>query len=172
MNSNQLISSWYEELGTTIFTYIYMNTKDYHSAEDILQEVFLKAYKNYDTFKGHSSFKTWIFSIAQNTTIDYLRKKNILKHFMELTFNERDSSPLPEQIMQLNDDELHLHHALQTLKLDFRQVILLRKIKCFSTKETAEILGWSENRVKTNLKRGLVELKKQLIIGGFEYEGI
>lgn len=172
MNTNQLVSSWYEEFGTMIFTYILMNTKDYYLAEDILQEVFIKAYKNYDSYQANSSFKTWIFKIAQNTTIDFMRKKNALKYYIELTLNERDTKPLPEQILQLNEEELQLYHAIQTLKLHFRQVILLRKIKGFSTKETAEILNWSESKVKSNLKRGLVELRKSLVEGGFEYEGI
>lgn len=172
MNTNQLVSSWYDEFGTMIFTYILMNTKDYYLAEDILQEVFIKAYKNYDSYQANSSFKTWIFKIAQNTTIDFMRKKNALKYYIELTLNERDTKPLPEQILQLNEEEIQLYHAIQTLKLHFRQVILLRKIKGFSTKETAEILNWSESKVKSNLKRGLVELRKSLVEGGFEYEGI
>lgn len=172
MNTNQLVSSWYDEFGTMIFTYILMNTKDYYLAEDILQEVFIKAYKNYDSYQANSSFKTWIFKIAQNTTIDFMRKKNALKYYIELTLNERDTKPLPEQILQLNEEELQLYHAIQTLKLHLRQVILLRKIKGFSTKETAEILNWSESKVKSNLKRGLVELRKSLVEGGFEYEGI
>lgn len=172
MNTNQLVSSWYDEFGTMIFTYILMNTKDYYLAEDILQEVFIKAYKNYDSFQSNSSFKTWLFKIAQNTTIDFMRKKNVLKYYIELTLNERDKKPLPEQMLQLNEEEIQLYHAIQSLKLHFRQVILLRKIKGFSTKETAEILNCSESKVKSNLKRGLVELRKTLVERGFEYEGI
>lgn len=160
MNDEKLVSGWYEEFGTSIFTYIFMNTKDYHLAEDILQEVFIKAYKNHKNFNVNSSFKTWIFKIAQNTTTDYFRKRNIFKYFKELTFNMLDSNPLPDDILQLNEDGMHLYHALQKIKLDYRQVIMLRKIKGFSTKETAEILGWTESKVKTNLKRGLNELKK------------
>jgi RNA polymerase sigma-70 factor (ECF subfamily) len=48
----------------------------------------------------------------------------------------------------------------------------LRKLKEFSTKETAEVLGWSESKVKSTLLRGLKELKNILIEGGFEYEAI
>lgn len=172
MNYEKLISSWYEEFGTSIFTYIYMNIKDYHLAEDILQEVFIKAYRNYENFKNESSFKTWIFAIAQNTTIDYFRKKNIMMYFKELTFNMLDTKPLPEEIIQLNEDEMQLYYALQKIKLDYRQVIMLRKLKGFSTKETAKILGWTESKVKTNLKRGLDALKNKLLLGGFEYEEI
>lgn len=94
MDLEEQISNWYEEFGNSIFTYIYFNTKDYHLAEDILQEVFIKAYKNYGEFKEKSSLKTWIFTITQNTTVDYLRKKNIFKYFKELTFNIQDTQPL------------------------------------------------------------------------------
>ena len=116
--------------------------------------------------------KTWIFTITQNTTVDYLRKKNIFKYFKELTFNIQDTQPLPDEVVQLNENEMQLYYALQKVKLDYRQVILLRKIKGFSTKETASILGWSESKVKTNLKRGLEQLKEQLVRGGFNYEEI
>ncbi len=172
LDLEEQISNWYEEFGNSIFTYIYFNTKDYYLAEDILQEVFIKAYKNYGEFKEKSSLKTWIFTITQNTTVDYLRKKNIFKYFKELTFNIQDTQPLPDEVVQLNENEMQLYYALQKVKLDYRQVILLRKIKGFSTKETASILGWSESKVKTNLKRGLEQLKEQLVRGGFNYEEI
>ncbi len=172
MSTQENIALWYDDYGEAIFTYILMMVKDYQHAEDLTQETFTKAYRKHSTFLYQSSVKTWLFSIAQNTTKDYLRKKNPLRHYLDLSMNQRDLTPLPHQLMEMNEQEVTLTRALQTLKPTYRQVIVLRKLKEFSTKETAEVLGWSESKVKSTLQRGLQELKNKLIEGGFNYEAI
>jgi len=170
MNMGDLVGEWYDEHGEAILTYIFLMVRDYQQAEDLTQETFIKAFRKHHTFSFQSSFKTWLFSIATNTTKDYMRKKNPLRYHFNLSMNEQDSAPLPHQMMELNDQDLELYKALQRLNQNSRQVIVLRKLKGFSTKETAEVLGWSESKTKTSLQRGLHELKKQLLEGGFEYE--
>ncbi|HJF31470.1 MAG TPA: RNA polymerase sigma factor [Sporosarcina psychrophila] len=172
MDTQETVAQWYDDYGEAIFTYILMMVKDYQHAEDLTQETFVKAYRKHDTFLHQSSIKTWLFSIAQNTTKDYLRKKNPLQHYLDLSLNDRDLAPLPHQLMEMNEREVVLIHTLQKLKPSYRQVIVLRKLKEFSTKETAEVLGWSDSKVKSTLQRGLQELKYKLIEGGFRYEAI
>ena len=165
------LASWYDAYGETIVTYILLMVRDYQQAEDLTQETFMKAYRNKQSFSHKSSIKTWLFSIAHNTTIDYLRKKHPLQHFLGLTTKEMDHQPLPEQVVTLSIQNEELYRAIQQLKHTYRQVILLRKLKEFSTQETAEILKWSESKVKMTLKRALSELKSELIKGGYDYEG-
>ena len=172
LNTQITVTQWYDDYGEAVFTYILMMVKDYQQAEDLTQETFIKAYRKHHTFSHKSSMKTWLFSIAQNTTKDYLRKKNPLRNYLSLTLNEQDVAPLPHQMMEMNEQEVVLFRALQNLKSNYRQVIILRKLKEFSTKETAEVLDWSESKVKSTLLRGLKELKNKLIEGGFEYEAI
>ena len=172
MNTEECVEHWYDDYGEAVFTYILMMVKDYQQAEDLTQETFVKAYQKEGTFLQQSSRKTWLFSIAHNTTIDYLRKKNPLRHYFNLSLNERDSNPLPYQLMVLNEQEIALYQALQNLKPNHRQVIILRKLKEFSTHETAAVLGWSDSKVKSSLQRGLKELKITLVEGGFDYEAI
>ncbi|KOS68867.1 RNA polymerase subunit sigma-24 [Lysinibacillus contaminans] len=165
------LASWFDNYGETILTYILLMVRDYQQAEDLTQETFMKAYRNKQSFSRQSSIKTWLFSIAHNTTIDYLRKKHPLQHFLGLTTKEIDHQALPEQVVALSIQNEELYQAVQKLKHTYRQVILLRKIKEFSTQETAEILNWSESKVKMTLKRALSDLKSELIKGGYEYEG-
>ncbi|MEI5908507.1 RNA polymerase sigma factor [Bacillus spongiae] len=172
MDTQETISQWYNDYGESVFTFILMIVKDYQQAEDLTQETFVKAYRKHHTFTQKSTIKTWLFSIAQNTAKDYLRKKNPLLHYLRLSLHERDVTPLPHQLVEMNEDEVKLYHSLQRIKPNYRQVIVLRKLKEFSTKETAEILGWSESKVKSSLQRGLQALKNELIKGGFEYEEI
>lgn len=172
MNIQETVALWYDDYGEAIFTYILMMVKDYQHAEDLTQETFVKAYRKHSTFLHQSSVKTWLFCIAQNTTIDYLRKKHPLRHYLDLSLNDRDLAPLPHELMEMNEQEVVLTYALQKLKPTYRQVIILRKLKEFSTKDTAEVLGWSDSKVKSTLQRGLQELKNKLIEGGFDYEAI
>ncbi|MCX6790638.1 MAG: sigma-70 family RNA polymerase sigma factor, partial [Candidatus Gribaldobacteria bacterium] len=61
-----------------IYTYVFRNIGDAKAAEDVTQEVFVKVWKNLKKFKTEKSFKTWIFTIAKNTSIDFLRKKKTI----------------------------------------------------------------------------------------------
>lgn len=83
---------------------------------------------------------------------------------------EKDYKPTPDQIVAMNFQTEQLYRVIQQLKSTYRHVIILRKLKEFSTAETALILNWSESKVKMKLKRALAELKNDLIKGGFTSE--
>lgn len=172
MQTSETLADWYDDHGEAVFTYILMMVRDYQLAEDLTQETFVKAYRHLDQFQYQSSSKTWLFRIAKNATKDYFRKKNPLKHYFKLTQTERDPSPLPSELMETSEQDEALFCSLQDLKPTYRQVTTLRMLKEFSTKETAEILGWSESKVKSTLARALKELKAELIKGGFDYDAI
>lgn len=167
---NEEITGWFDEFGESILTYIVMMVKDYQQAEDLTQETFIKAYRNRQQFEGKASVKTWLFSIAHNVTKDHFRKKHPLQHYLGLTMAEKDWRPLPEQIVELHEQHEQLYRAIQRLKPTYRHVVILRKIKEFSTAETANILNWSESKVKMTLKRALSELKDELIKRGDTHE--
>lgn len=169
MKQEELIE-WFDKYGESILTYILLMVRDYQQAEDLAQETYIKAYRHQQQFKQKSSIKTWIFSIAHNVTKDYFRKKHPLQHYLGLTMEEKDYKPIPEQIVAMNFQTEQLYKAIQLLKPSYKHVIILRKIKEFSTRETALILNWSESKVKMTLKRALVELKNELIKGGFSNE--
>lgn len=160
------LALWFDDYGESILTYILLMVRDYQQAEDLTQETFLKAFKHKQQFKQEASVKTWLFSIAHNVTKDYFRKKHPLQHYLGLTMAEKDYEPLPEQILTMNFQTEQLYRAIQQLKPSYKHVIILRKLKEFSTAETALVLNWSESKVKMTLKRALVELKDELIKGG------
>lgn len=157
------IHEWYNLYHQTIFKFIFMLTKDYQQAEDLTQETFFKAYKYHHTFKGDSSEKTWLFSIAHNVTVDHMRKQKPIRFFKELFQPQIDIKLLPENMVQLKESSKEIHEALSALKQSHREVIILRKIKGFSITETAEILNCSESKVKSTLHRGMLALEKRLI---------
>jgi RNA polymerase sigma-70 factor, ECF subfamily len=161
---------WFDDYFGSVYSYILLQVKDPHTAEDLTQETFLKVVRNEHRFKGQSSIKTWIFRIAYTTTMSYFRKKNPLTYFIDLNLLKDDTSP--EKIALLNSQQKQFYEALRELKSSYQQVIILRKIQSFSTIETACILNWSEGKVKMSLSRALAAFKKELEKGGFTNESL
>lgn len=170
MEQHEQLEQWFDDYGEAVLTYIVMIVRDYGLAEDLTQETFVKAYKGQQHFKQNASVKTWLFAIAANTTKDYLRKRNPFKYFLNLTLDEQDEKPIPEQLVAMSDTSEQLYLALQQLKPAYQQVIVLRKLKEFSTQETAVILSWSESKVKMTLKRALEALRLELEKRGYTNE--
>jgi RNA polymerase sigma-70 factor, ECF subfamily len=143
-----------------------MMIQDYQLAEDLRHETFLKAYVNDDSFRGNSNPKTWLFSIAHNITVDYIRKRRPLTILQDVLLFNKDPKPLPEEIIEIKESSQELYTALAKLKDSYREVIILRKIKEFSIEETSTILGWYESKVKSILFRAIQALEKKLLKEG------
>ncbi len=154
-----------------VYTFIYRHINNVHEAEDITQEVFVRMWRNIKKFDQQKSFKTWIFSIAKNAAIDFLRKKKIIP-FSEFENEDDgnalvetlvDSSPLPNEILEKKNVEEMLTNAIEKLSPKYRMVIFLRYNDHFTFREIADSLGESLNTVKSRHRRALAWLKKLLI---------
>jgi RNA polymerase sigma-70 factor, ECF subfamily len=165
------INDWYNDYSNDVYNYIYFLIGDHEQAKDILQETYLRAYNNFGSFRGEN-VRGWLFTIARNVTIDDIRKKKPIAYFFDSIPVLKSAELTPEQVTMLNESEQELYIALSKLKLAYRDVIVLRKIKEFSINETASILGWSENKVKVNLFRGMKALRKELEKENFSHETI
>lgn len=162
--NRELILSWYDEYSDLIVKYIASMIKDGYQAEDIMQETFLKAFQYIE--KNQIQYpKTFLFRIAHNVTIDYLRKQKPIDFVKELFAKDEGASV--EDIMEVREESRELFLAIRKLKPAYKQVIMLRKIEEFSIADTASILNWSESKVKSTLFRALHALEKQLVKGGF-----
>jgi RNA polymerase sigma-70 factor, ECF subfamily len=161
------IADWYDQHSKSVLSFILLIVRDYQLAEDLTHDTFVKAYLNYESFKHHSSEKTWLLSIAHNLTVDYLRKRKPSILFKEWFLMQKDDKPLPEEVFQLKEESYELYKALGKIKDTYKKVIILRKIKGFSIEDTAKILGWSESKVKSTLFRAIPVLKKQLNKEGY-----
>jgi RNA polymerase sigma-70 factor, ECF subfamily len=163
---------WYQKYSDEIYRFILIMIGDHEQAKDLTHDTFLKAYNHLEHFKGETSDKNWLYRIARSITIDFMRKKKPIRYFAD-SFNAFPSnSESPEKIMQLGEAESQLYQSLSKLKRSYREVIILRKIKELSIRETAEVLGWKESKVKTTLFRGLEALKIQLQKEGYDHETI
>lgn len=164
------LEEWYDAHSDAVFKYICMMTRDYQQSEDLIQETFIRAYRAYDTFERKAETRTWLFRIAHNVTVDYLRKNKPLRMLESFLLNKKDTSLPPEDILEMRESITQIYKALGNLKATYREVIILRKIKGFSITEASVILGWSENKVKVTLHRALPLLQKELDKEDFLYE--
>lgn len=160
----QTLECLYLEHSDRIYRYIYFQVRQKEVAEDITQETFYKAFKNFHTFKKQASVSTWLLRIARNATYDYFRRKRLIQFFSLGKEGEIDSKSFtPEKEFLKKDKTIQLYKALDLLKKDYRDVLILRKLNENTIKETAYILGWSEAKVKSTMQRAFAALKKKCI---------
>jgi RNA polymerase sigma-70 factor (ECF subfamily) len=144
-----------------------------NDAPDIVQEIFIKAWKNIQRFNPlKASFKTWIFTIARNTTTDFLRKKkSLLFSDMEKGGDEDANSfaenipaenLLPDLALQKLQDSQFLNKILEKLRSDYREVLVLHYQEEMTFEEIGKILNKPLNTVKSQHRRAIMELRKML----------
>jgi len=131
-------------------------------AEDILQETFIKAYGALPNFEGRSSLSTWLYRIATNEALMFLRRKRPDQISVEQPSDgDENQAPLeivdwcclPEGELMSDESRANLDASVEQLPHSLRVVFLLRDIEGLSTRETAEILDLTETAVKTRLSR-------------------
>ena len=138
--------------------YIYM--KNENDALDVVQETVTKAYANIHTVKEEQYFATWLMKILINTALETLRKNQKV-----ILMNDHS-----EQGSTFNSDEkMDLLNAIEQLDEKYKTVILLKYFRDLSIKDIAKLLECPEGTVKTNVHRGIQELKKSLHKGGEFY---
>jgi len=139
------------------------------NAPDIVQEVFIKVWKNLKKFnEKKSSFKTWLFVIARNTIIDFLRKKK-MKTFREFDNEEEafeetlaDEAILPSEAMEKLEDEKRLNELLEKMPIEYREVLILYYQEEMTFKEIGETLGKPLNTVKSYHHRAVLKLREEI----------
>ncbi|MBN6205361.1 RNA polymerase sigma factor [Ralstonia pickettii] len=160
------IIEWYNNYSLALFKYILKIIKDTQQAEDLMQDTFIKAYTYIIKGKEVTYPKTFLYRIAHNLTVDYIRKKKPVQMIKDFFTSKEDPHPSVEALIENQESSKELLDALSALKMNYRQVIILRKVEEFSVRETAEILNWSENKVKSTLFRGLKALANEIDKGG------
>jgi len=156
------IERLYLDNSDAVYRFIYLLVRHKETAEDLTQETFYKAFKSLNTFNNEASVLTWLLKIARNITYDHFRRKRILQFFKWGNENDIDNKSLsPESTAEKKEDLSRMYAALNELKQDYQDVLILRKVQECSIKETAYILGWTEAKVKTKMARGFEALKKE-----------
>lgn len=157
----------YEKKIYNIAYHMFHNEQD---AYDIAQEVFIKVWKNIDSFNYTSKFSTWLHRITINTSIDEIRKKkkkptDSMDELIELGESKvekqyTNEALTPEEKVLKKENESELFDLINKLKENHKAIIILRDIKGYSYEEISEILDCSIGTVKSRLSRARLKLKE------------
>lgn len=144
-----------------IYATIYHMTSNHEDANDLAQDTFIKAYQALKSFKGGSSFYTWVYRIAVNKTINFLKQRKNRTHLSlnDMDFNaEHDpdmlalvSDKTPRREANLNELQEKLNEAMQKLSEPHRLVVTLHDIQGLAHDEIAEIMDCNIGTVRSRL---------------------
>lgn len=164
----KLIDSYYKRLINLAYTYV----KDWSTAEDIVQDVFIKIFHKIEQFEERSSIKTWLFRITMNQCKDYLRKSYIKR--VVVTGIMDKFSPVEEETPERSFEKISmdkdLAECILQLPVKYREAIILYYYEDLSTPEMSELLKEKESTIKSRIQRARKRLKDILLKRGISYE--
>ncbi len=157
-----------------IYTLCYRMTGNAEDAADLTQEVFLSAWRSLSRFQEQSSFGTWIYRMATNASIDFLRRekrRQVLSMTMEEDSEERqaqvpDERYSPHRLLEQKEARQAVADALAALSPEHRQVLVLREMEGLSYQEIGQLLDLEEGTVKSRIARARLALRDFLIKSG------
>lgn len=138
-------------------------TGNHLDADEILQEVLLVMYKKLKTFEFKSSLYTWIYTITNTRSINYLNKRNLKRifYFDDVSENISDTNNLLNEIDQ-NQKIIQIENALQKLPVKQREVFVMRNYDGLSYEEISQITGKSVGALKANHFHAINKLREML----------
>jgi RNA polymerase sigma factor (sigma-70 family) len=149
-----------------VFTLALRFTKNREDAEEISQDIFVKAYRALSDFKGTSKFSTWLYTIVNNTCITFLRKKKLEVHSLdkEGVFEAADSvdSGMRANLVEQKSRVAMVNNAINLLNPDDAEIITLFYKSEQSLEEIAQILHLETNTAKVRLHRARTRLKEKM----------
>jgi RNA polymerase sigma-70 factor (ECF subfamily) len=131
-------------------------------AEDLTQEVYLKAHKNIDTVKDSELSKYWLFKVTRNTCLDFHRKNKYRRHSPLGPEHEQSESMTPESQLVSREKLQSLKAAIQQLPKKQKEIFILREYGDLSYKELADVLKINRGTVMSRLTRARQALMNQM----------
>lgn len=157
--------------GEYLIRLAYFYVKDWATAEDIMQDVFISYYRKSAQFDHRASLKTYLSKITVNKCHDHLRSwKNRRSLFSNSLGGLISNTKSPEETYVQHTEQSNLTNKILELPVKYREVILLFYYQEFTSKEISEMVGCSENTVKTRLRRAKDLLRQKVDLK--EWEGM
>jgi RNA polymerase sigma-70 factor (ECF subfamily) len=155
-----------------VFTVVYGQIGAREDALDLTQDVFIKAHGAIGRFREDAVFYTWLYRIAVNACIDYLRRRKRIQEpfsldgevLAECGYEPVDESPFvdPERVLENNELRSALRGAIDSLSEPLRVAVLMHDVEGLSQKEIADLLHCPLGTVKSRIQRGRMELRQKL----------
>jgi RNA polymerase sigma-70 factor (ECF subfamily) len=176
---NDLFYALIKPYQRTVFSIAYSVLNNAADAEEIAQEVFLKTFKGLKNFRGEAKFSTWLIQITLNEARARLRRtrRNLHQSQDDGAMSETggcvprdlaDWREIPSEALARKELRHKIEATLQSLQPIYRDVLVLRELHQISTAETSQLLGISQDLVKTRLRRARLQMREALAPG---YDG-
>ena len=159
----------YERLvSTCVYSVVGNNPED---IMDVSQEVFLKVYRSLSSFKGDSELSTWLYRVAKNCALDYIRKRKPPSTSLDSSGEEGEGFDLPDTSHKANPEKSLLEaekseilrRCIDKLSDEHREVIILRHVNDYSYEQISKALNLEVGTVKSRISRAREALKKILL---------
>ena len=147
-----------------VYTLCLRMTGNREDALDLAQETFFNAWRGLSSFQGNSSFSTWVYRLASNACIDFLRKRKRRQQGESPHSLDDEEAPLPEPADPRGSPEEE--RGLQALPDHHRQVLVMRELSGMSYQEIGAVLDLDLGTVKSRIARARLALKKFLVQEG------
>jgi len=159
-----------EQHSRAVFRLAFRMTGNEQDAEDVVQETFLRAYRQLDKYEARSSFSTWLYRIASNYSLDLIRMRKRHEDKRERgKADERDilqtlpvNTPGPDRILYSSQVQKRVNEALNELSAQERTAFVLRHFEGLSIDEIGETLGTGTNATKHSIFRAVQKLRRSL----------
>ncbi len=155
LSTEEIIHSLFEQFANDVFRYARLTLGNAHDAKDVVQEVFLRAYRGWSDFRHDANEKTWLMQIARHYLVDLIRKRQT-----ERTYLTSYEPPIMVNQQISIETMMMLEQTLATLNPAYQHVFVLRHIQQFTVIETAEILGWTQAKVRTVDHRAIYKIRQ------------
>ena len=150
-----------------IFALSYSYVGDREEARDLAQEIFVRLYETRDQWVTGDQFLPWLFRVARNRSVDYLRRRKVrtpaLTVSEDMLADLPDHAPTPEAQAVASDRRSLLHAALRGLSAINREIVVLRDVHGLSVQHVASVLGIPVGTVKSRASRARVELTEKVL---------
>ena len=156
-----------EPLEQLVWRVCWHYTGNREAAEDCGQEAMIRIWRNLANYRGDCALESWVYRIAANCCMDWLRKKKrdrsvSMEPLAEQGFDPADEAPGTEEQAVAKDERQRLREAVALLPDDQREALVLTQLERVSYEETAKVLGVSEGTVKSRVNRAKARLKEIL----------
>ena len=153
-----------------LYSFVWRLCGNKESSEDIVQDTFLKVWKNIKKFDLERNFRVWIYTIARNSTYDFLRKKKLIM-FSEMdnvneesSFEENlaDTSPIADQLFEEKEASKNINESIKLLPERYREVVILRHETGMTFEDISDTLKEPMNTVKSRYRRAIIKMQETL----------
>lgn len=169
---DQLVERYHRQIANFVFRMV----GNYETALDLTQEVFIKVYSSLGRYNPEFKFSTWIYKIASNTAIDYLRKQSVSVSPLYMVSGDDEEfelpipakGPSPERALERSERSAQIEEAISKLPPRYRELIVLRHVSELSYDEIAEVTSLPLGTVKNRIFRAREAMRKHLVRMGIE----